>query len=129
MDNQNIGELKQNLNSLKAHRHDFIKDETYEVCKICGKKRLFLEEVAEGLQRGLREDGKTYSVRENRMAYFMPDIWEKMYNALGSKKAKLTALMLLQTGARINEARNIRKIDIDFQRNTIRLVVTKTKAK
>ncbi|MCK9429478.1 MAG: site-specific integrase [Candidatus Omnitrophica bacterium] len=92
--------------------------------------RLDLEDSGkEGLKQGIRTDGKKYSVRENRMSYFYPDIWLKVVNNLTSDKAKLTAETLIQTGARINEARNIRKDDIDFERNTIKLRITKTKTK
>lgn len=83
----------------------------------------------EGLLEGTRRDGKKYSVREHRLIYFMPDVWKKFYEALGSKKSKLTAEVLIQTGARINECRHIEERDIDYERNTIRLRVTKTKAK
>ena len=83
----------------------------------------------EGLLEGTRTDGKKYSVREHRMIYFMPDTWLKFVDALGSEKAKLTAEVLIQLGCRINEARHIEERDIDYERNTIRLRITKTKAK
>ena len=123
---------KQDINSLSHksyHQHDFIRQENYEVCKICGKKRLFLEQKEAGLFQGKRDDGKKYSVRENRMSFFMPDIWEKMIEHLKGEKAKLTAELLIQTGSRIDEVRHIQKGDIDFDRNTIKLIKTKTKAK
>lgn len=92
-------------------------------------KSLTLEKTdKEDLLMGIRKDGKKYSVRKHRKNFFMPDIWLKMIENL-SKKGKLTAEILIQTGARINEARHIEERDIDYDRNTIRLRVTKTKAK
>jgi integrase len=82
----------------------------------------------EDLLMGIRSDGKKYSVRKHRKSFFMPDIWNELLNNL-SKKGKLTAEILIQTGARINEARNIEERDVDYDRNTIRLRVTKTKAR
>lgn len=82
----------------------------------------------EGVQKIVKANGQAYSVREHRMVSFMPDLWLKFYNSLRSPKAKLTAQLLIQTGARINEVRHIRKDDLDFERNTIRLRITKTKA-
>ena len=83
----------------------------------------------EGIRVAIRRDGRGYSVREHRLIYFMPDIWKKFYNALPTTKSKLTAEVLVQLGARINEARHIREDDIDYDRNTIKLRITKTKAK
>lgn len=83
----------------------------------------------EGRLEGIRKDGKKYSVREHRMIYFMPDIWIKFVESLNSKRAKLTAELLIQTGARINEVRNIEERDLDYERNTIRFRITKTKAR
>lgn len=111
---EEIQELEIRLKSLKAEKH----------------KTLDLKPSDKSdLRQGTRKDGKIYSVRNNRMAFFMPDIWKKFINELPTQKAKLTAEILIQTGARINECRHITKNDIDFERNTIKLRVTKTKAK
>ena len=83
----------------------------------------------EGRLEGIRKDGKKYSVREHRLAYFMPDQWQKLVIALPTKKSKITAEMLIQTGARINEVRNVEERDIDYKRSNLRLRITKTKAK
>lgn len=101
-----------------------------EDLKSLREEKLELNETSdEGRLEGIRKDGKKYSVRKNRMIYFMPPNWIRFVEALNSDKAKLTANVLIQTGARINEARNIELRDIDFDRNTIRLRITKTKAK
>jgi integrase len=98
--------------------------------KIFKAKKLILHKTSnEGLREGTMKNGRKYSVREHRLTYFMPDIWIKFVDALNSKRAKLTAEILIQTGARINEVRNIEERDIDYERNTIRLRITKTKAK
>ena len=113
----------------KKHIHNYKIENNYEVCSICGKKRLNLKKVNEDLLLGITRQGKKYSVRANRMAFFMPDIWFKFFEKLNGEKAKRTAEILIQTGARINEARNIKKKDIDWDRNIIKLRVTKTKAR
>lgn len=83
----------------------------------------------EGLLEGVRKDGRKYSVREHRMMSFLPPVWIKFVDTLKSKRAKLTAETLIQLGCRINEARHIEERDIDEDRKTIRLRITKTKAK
>lgn len=94
------------------------------------KSRMELKETKkEGLLIGTKRDGTSYSVRKHRKVYFMPDVWLKFADALKSQKAKLTAEILIQTGARINEARHIEERDIDYERNTLRLRVVKTKAR
>ena len=91
--------------------------------------KLILEKTnKEGLLVGVRTDGKNYSVREHRQHFLMPDIWLKFVGALKSPKAKLTAEVLIQLGCRINEARHIEERDIDYDRNSIRLRITKCKA-
>ena len=82
----------------------------------------------EGLQIGIKRNGMKYSVREHRMVYFMPDIWIKVYDLL-KRRARFTAQLLIQTGARINEVRYIKKNDLDFTRRTLTLRITKTKAR
>jgi integrase len=101
-----------------------------ENLKSLSPKKLELKKTdKEDLLQGVRTDGKTYSVREHRMNWFMPPVWKEVYDKLGSERSKWTFEVLTQTGARINEARNIKKEDIDFERNTIKLRVTKTKAR
>jgi integrase len=75
-----------------------------------------------------KKDGRDYTVRHNRDRYFYPDQWVKFYDLLKRANQKFTFDLLLATGARINEVRHIKVEDIDFDRNTIILRVTKTKA-
>ncbi len=90
-------------------------------------ERLSLERVSENLQRGVRKDGKSYSVRDDRSRYFWPEEWFKFYNSLSEKKQPIFDA-LINTGARIKEALNIKPKDFDWERNNLTLRVTKMKA-
>jgi integrase len=96
---------------------------------ICGKRKLKLTKTdKEGLRVGTRSDGKSYSVRDHRARYFFPNEWTNFYNVIKKDKQAMFDF-LIQTGARIDEARHVRPVDFDFDRNTVRLWKTKTKAK
>ena len=71
-----------------------------------------------------RSDGKIYTIRNNRDRFFFPDEWMVFYDKLKPKQ-KITFNTLINTGARINEIRNIKVADIDFGRGNIVLRVTK----
>lgn len=73
-----------------------------------------------------KSDGKTYTVRDNRDRFFYPEEWFKFHDKL-KKKQSFTFDFLINTGARINEARNVKKEDIDTERKRIILRVTKIK--
>jgi len=93
-------------------------------------KRIELNKTdKEGLLQGTKLNGMKYSVRESRMGYFMPDIWLKVMDALKSPRAKETAKVMINTGCRINEGRYIEERDVDYERNTLTLRITKCKAK
>jgi len=96
---------------------------------ICGKRKLKLKETdKEGLRIGITKTGKQYSVRDHRSRYFFPGEWKNFYKNLNDSKKPIFDF-LIQTGARIDEARHIRPSDFDFDRDTVRLWKTKTKAK
>lgn len=76
----------------------------------------------------MRSNNNPYTNRTNRDRFFYPNEWMKFFDAL-KKNQKLTFDVLINTGARINEARHIKVGDVDFERNTIILRVTKVKAK
>lgn len=82
----------------------------------------------ENLKSLMRKNGLVYHNRTNRDRFFYPNEWFKFFDALKDSQ-KLTFDALINTGARINEVRNIKVGDIDFIRNTIILRVTKVKAK
>ncbi len=91
-------------------------------------KKLKLEETKhEGLLIGTKSDGKTYTVRKDRHRVFFPDEWKKFIKEVKEDK-KMIFETLLQVGARIDEALHIRPKDFDFERNSLTLYVTKSKA-
>ena len=75
-----------------------------------------------------RENGIVYSNRTNRDRFFYPEEWGKFFDKLKVNQ-RITFDTLINTGARINEARHIKVADIDFDRQSIILRVTKVKAK
>ena len=75
----------------------------------------------------IRTDGMKYSVRANRDRFFYPNEWMKFFDDLKANQ-KMTFDILINTGARINEAIHIKVGDVDFVRNNIILRVTKVKA-
>jgi len=75
-----------------------------------------------------RKNGKPYTVRNNRDRFFYPEEWGKFYDALKPMQ-KYTFNFLINTGARINEVRNVLPQDIDLERKRIVLRITKVKAK
>lgn len=75
----------------------------------------------------LKRNGQQYTVRKNRDRFFFPDEWMSFYDLLRDRQ-KTSFDILIQTGARINEARHIKVGDVDFERNNLILRVTKVKA-
>lgn len=94
-----------------------------------GKLELTASTKHEDLLVGTRKDGKSYTVRKHRKNYFMPDMWLKLVEQLPTQKAKMTAKFMIQTGCRITEGTFVEDKDCDYDRNTIKLRVTKTKAR
>lgn len=76
---------------------------------------------------GVKCDGKKYSVRDNRDRYFFPNEWMIFFDKL-SDNQKMTFEFLINTGARINEAINVKVGDIDTKNQRLILRVTKIKA-
>jgi integrase len=72
----------------------------------------------------VRNNGRNYTIRSNRDRFFYPDEWMVFYDNLKDKQ-KITFRLLINTGARINEIRNIKVSDVDFDRGNIVLRVTK----
>lgn len=75
-----------------------------------------------------RKDGKSYTVREDKLRFFFPDEWMAFYDNLKPKQ-KVTFNFLVNTGMRINEARGVRVSDVDFERNSIIIKNTKSRNK
>jgi len=83
-----------------------------------------------GIKKIKKSDGRLYSVRKSRERFFFPDEWMAFYDMLNKHENRisnqqLTFNLLLYTGARINEARNIKVQDVDLERNNIVLRITK----
>jgi integrase len=76
-----------------------------------------------------RSDGKTYTLREDKMRFFFPDEFLSFYDNLREGKQKVTFRFLISTGARINEVRHIKVGDIDFNRQSIIIKHTKSRNK
>lgn len=79
-----------------------------------------------GSKEIIRNNGLKYTIRQNRHRYFFPDEWMAFYDALSTKQ-KVTFNFLINTGARINEVRNILVQDVDYDRNSI--IIRWTKAR
>jgi len=75
-----------------------------------------------------RSNGLKYTLKENKDRFLYPKEYFKVFDAMKSKQQHTTKV-LINTGARINEARHIEPTDIDYERKVIILRVTKTKAK
>lgn len=82
-----------------------------------------------GIHYVKKKNGKMYSVRNDRHRFFYPAEWIKFFDNLKSEKQKNTFKLLINTGARINEVLHIKVGDIDHERNTIILRVTKVRAR
>lgn len=81
------------------------------------------------LKVGIQKNGKKYSVRTNRKRFFFPGEWKLFWSALQNPNQRRCYDILINTGARYNEAKNIKKEDIDFNRGTLTIKVAKIKAK
>lgn len=90
-------------------------------------KRLSLTRESEGLRIGIRSNGVKYTVRDDRSRYFWPQEWFNFLTKVKTQKRMIYDI-LVNTGARIEEALNIRPDDFDYERNNLTLRVTKTKA-
>ncbi len=92
------------------------------------KKRLTLKPIREGLKEGIKSDGKKYSVRDDRSRFFFPNEWRDFIENIKPEK-RILFETLIQTGARIEEALNLKPRDFDWTRNNLTLRVTKIKAR
>jgi len=109
-----------------------VADGTRNLAKPHPEARNFLElkdTEHQELKVGIKSNGQKYSVRTNRKRFFYPNEWNSFLECLASPKQKLSFDILVNTGCRYNEGFNIRKRDIDFERGTLTLKVTKIKAK
>ena len=93
-------------------------------------KRLSLSPVKdkEGLFQGIKSNGTSYTVRQDRHRYFFPDEWLKFMANLKEDR-KIIFETLLQTGGRIDEILHLKPSDFVWDNNSVKLRVTKAKAK
>ena len=90
-------------------------------------KGLDLKETEkEGLKVGIRKDGKSYSVRDDRSRIFTPDEWNRFFNSLKENQKPLFDC-LIQSGARISEVLSLKKRNINFKEKMITFEVVKGK--
>jgi len=75
-----------------------------------------------------RKNGRGYTVREHKDRYFFPDEWKIFFDCL-KESQKPTFMFLINTGARINEIRNVQVKDVDFERESIVFRWTKSRNK
>ena len=76
----------------------------------------------------MRKNERIFTMKDNKNRFFFPDEYQKFEDVLQPKQ-KFSVRFLLNTGARINEAINVKVSDCDLERKRIVLRVTKTKAK
>lgn len=120
----NISQESLTLNQ-KSHRHNYLPKENYMICA-CGKKILRLSNsTSEGLLIGKKNDGKDYSVRQDRRRYFFPDEWNNFIKEIEDKENRFFFLTCLHTGGRIMEVLNLRYEDIDEERETVKFSIVK----
>lgn len=74
-----------------------------------------------------RKNGRAYTLKDNKDRFFFPEEYTAFEDQLKPKQ-KFCVKFLINTGARIKEASNVKVEDCDTQRNRIVLRVTKTKA-
>jgi len=86
--------------------------------------------LIEGLQIGIKKDGISYKVRNDRRRYFFPDEWEQFISIIKNKKHRFFFYSLVFTGGRIMEVLNLKYKDVDVERGTINFrIVKQRKAK
>jgi len=81
------------------------------------------------LKVGYQRNGRKYSVRTNRKRFFFPKEWLLFLKNLDNENQARCYDILINTGARYNECKHIKKEDIDFERSTLTIKVAKIKAK
>jgi integrase len=75
-----------------------------------------------------RSNGRTYTLREDKMRFFFPDEFIAFFDLLKPRQ-QITFKCLINTGTRINEMRGVVKGDVDFDRNSIIIRNTKSRNK
>lgn len=114
----------------KKCNHQWKLSQNREACELCGKKgKLILKKSGvDGILVGVKDNGEEYAVRRDTNKFLYPEQWNRLIESLRPKN-RLIFKMLIGTGARIDEALHIRPCDFKWERRTLELVHTKSKAK
>lgn len=107
----------------QKHKHDWKEKDNFLICA-CGKRKLRLDFTNSDVAVGIKSDGRKYKVRTNRDKIFTPNEWLIFFSNLKASQ-QFTFKFLLITGARINEAQNVKVEDIDFNNQRVVLRITK----
>ena len=91
------------------------------------KTNYFNTETARTSQIILK-DGRSYTLREDKMRFFFPDEFMSFYEVLKLSQ-RPTFKFLINTGMRIAESRGVAVADVDFDRNSIIIRNTKSRNK
>lgn len=123
------------MENIELDNEKKILDLKNEIRKIKNKKplqpKIKLSEVpfTTGLHEGIKHNGIKYTVRSNRNRIFTPVEWKHFYDCLKPSQ-QFTADFLINTGARINEAYNVKIIDCyDVDNKRITFTTTKVRAR
>lgn len=109
--------------------HNWTEEGNHLRCTNCNKQKLKLIQSNKDILTGTRSNGNKYSVRIDKNRFFLPEEWNSFYDNLNENN-KLLFQFLICTGARIEEALCFNKEGlVDDRRKTIKLYVTKKKAK
>jgi len=84
--------------------------------------------LIDGIKIGIKSNGKKYTVRDYRNRYFFPDEWNEFFEKINLEKNFIFEV-LINTGARIEEALCIKTNNIRHDRNYLTLYVTKIRSK
>ena len=95
------------------------KRESLSLSQVPGKEGLFI---------GTKSDGRSYTVRKDRHSYFFPNDWITLMEVMNQNQKDFFDGLLI-SGARIDEWLHVRPKDFSWDRNTLKLYVTKVKAK
>jgi len=83
------------------------------------------KKIVEGIRKGIKKDGVSYTVRNDRRRYFFPEEWNRFISEIKNKQHRFFFYTLLFTGARIMEALNLKYEDINVERGTVNFKVVK----
>ncbi|GAG27503.1 unnamed protein product, partial [marine sediment metagenome] len=70
------------------------------------------------MQTITRKNGRIFTLKEDKNRFFFPDEYMKFFDKL-KERQKHTVKCIINTGARINEIRNVKVEDTDFINNRV----------